>query len=957
MRSRCFVIASIFIVFLCHACNKAMPRAVEDNARPAISDEEAPHLDGAAGVKLSEDLASMLESGVSPSAVFPDLDGVEAYRLFPKDSVFEARQRKAGLHRWYVLKYDRQISDTKASASLKSIDGVQIVEPLIPAVPDQAGIPFNDPDAAKYQWHLFNSGTLYSGFKKGADINVLPVWKDYTAGTSNVIVAVIDTGVQYDHPDLNGVVIPPGENGSKSFLVKNLLSPYSYQPQNHATHVAGIIAAINNNGIGGCGIAGGSNGTGGVRILDCQAIGSSEGESGYPTSALVWAANHGAVIANNSWSLTYDSVDKVPDNTPSSYADAIDYFIENAGTDSNGNQTGPMKGGVVFFSAGNKGWDKGQPAMYERAIAVGATGPAGEKSTYSNYGDWVDICAPGGNHNAYGNQLAQIYSTKASDTYGFMQGTSMSCPVASGAAALLVSYFGGAGFTNTKLAELIINGADFENAPSGLGGQIDVYESIYSNGKTISPVKDLKIVTSKNGINLIFPINAYGNRPVYACEAAISTDRSRLEHLDPFNIPQNVIHKKIYTSNGKIGGKELALFDKLAPGVYYATVVSYEKNHKYSTNNDIISAEIFGNRPPVIIGGKPETIVLNHYQKDSLHFEYSDPDGDQITLSVARASVADVWRRPATGQLDLIITGGAADPGTYTTVCTLTDIDGAVTKYEQHYTLLQNEVPVITVLESGIAELMRSKSTSYVLNISDAEGDPLTVVTDPGSTAGNWSQTGPAEYRLDINGRGAPSGDYRASLTVDDGFGGHSSYYIDYRLLPNRAPILTRQPDNIILQPNETRTLDMSSFFSDPDEDKLYYNASSQSSKLDLSYNKSSLTLSGAGTSEVTSVSIIATDEEGANVSTTFKVRTIAEAGAAEIFPATVTDKLTISCPTDCKATIEIYQSTGRKLYSKTLSMDPFIPFDINVSNLAPGRYVVSVSTDKGSIKKTIVKI
>ena len=956
MLLRRLIIPGFLSIILLQACVKTMPRALDESGEPETH-QGLPQLAGKAGVKLSEELTAMLESGVSPSDIFPELEGVKAVRMFPEDSVFEARQRKAGLHRWYLLQYDKVVPETKAYSSLKSVSGVEIIEPVTPVSPAQTGIPFNDPDAAKYQWHLYNNGKILNGFKNGADINVVPAWNKYTAGSKNVIVAVIDTGVQPDHPDLAASVIPRGSNGSKSFLVKNLLSPYNYEVTNHGTHVAGIIGAINNNGIGGCGVAGGNDGTGGVRILDCQAIGASESESGMPSSAVVWAANHGAVIANNSWSLTYESEDKVPTDTPSSYADAIDYFIDNAGIGTSGEQTGPMRGGVVFFSAGNKGWRKGQPAMYERVVAVAATGPAGEKASYTNYGSWVDVCAPGGNYSPYGSSVSEIYSTINGSSYSFMQGTSMSCPVASGVAALLVSHFGGQGFTNNDLLKLLYDGADFDTVPADIGGMLDVCESIESKGKVLLPVTDLQAVAGKYDISLIWTVKAYGDKPVYACEVALSSQKTLLESLDPFNIPQGVTHKKVYTINDKVGGRELVSFDKLTPGVYYATVVNYAKNHKYTTGNNVISVEIFGNRPPVIVGGKPEGVVLNHHQRDSLHFEYSDPDGDKITPSIARASAADVWRRPATGQLDLIINGGAAAPGSYTTVCTLTDSDGAATVYEQNYTLLENVAPAISVLVSGEGELKRNESTFHVLSITDEEGDLLTVSTDPGSPAGQWSQTGPGEYRLDISGRGASSGSYMASLEVDDGFGGQSSYSINYKILPNRPPVLERQPEDIILQPKETRTLDLSSFFSDPDGDQLYYNASSQSSRLDLSYNKSSLTLSGTGSSEITSVSISATDEEGASVSTSFRVKTIAEAGAAEIFPATVSDKLTISCPTVCKATIDIYQATGRKLYTKTLTMDPFSPFDINVKGLAPGRYTVSVSTDKGSIKKTIVKI
>jgi len=109
-----------------------------------------------------------------------------------------------------------------------------------------------------------------------------------------------------------------------------------------------------------------------------------------------------------------------------------------------------MKGGVVVFAAGNDGIANGIPGNYEGVIGVGAVASTGYVASFSNYGDWVDICAPGQN----------IYSTKTGGVYGSLSGTSMACPHVSGACALLVSVFGGEGFTNEMLRDIVINGAN-----------------------------------------------------------------------------------------------------------------------------------------------------------------------------------------------------------------------------------------------------------------------------------------------------------------------------------------------------------------------------------------------------------------------------------------------------------------------------------------------------------------
>ena len=347
-------------------------------------------------------------------------------RVFPDAGEFEQAHRDAGLHKWYFIHFDSETPLTKAAESISSITGIESVEELRKPKTD-AAFPFNDPYAGN-QWHLFNDGSLGANHIAGADINVTKVWSGFTGGNSKVIVGVIDTGVDAAHPDLSDIMIPAGPNGSQSYLNSRLLDPYNITGQRHGTHVAGIIAAINNNGIGGCGIAGGHNGNGGVRILNCQAIATENGDGGNTVRAITDAADRGAVIINNSWNFKYENESSVPLTTSASTAAAINYFVEHAGCEPtppyNQRADSPMKGGLVIFSAGNDSRQRSQPSMYEANISVGALGPGGGKSYYSNYGDWVDICAPGGD-SSLGGKVGQIYSTVSGGGYDWMQGTSM----------------------------------------------------------------------------------------------------------------------------------------------------------------------------------------------------------------------------------------------------------------------------------------------------------------------------------------------------------------------------------------------------------------------------------------------------------------------------------------------------------------------------------------------------
>lgn len=434
-------------------------------------------LPGRAVVLLSEQAADEADF----SSVAQQLGIRSAERIFPEAGEFEARHRAAGLHRWYRIRYDENIPATKAEADLGRLPGVEAVQ--TPRRIKQRSY-FND-EYYSLQWNLENDGSRGRAFKRGIDINVRPVWEEFTAGSSEVIVAVIDGGIDLQHEDLRGVVLPAGEDGSKTFI--DGYTPYTIRPESHGTHVAGTIGAVSNNGIGVAGIAGGNNGRGGVRLMSCAIFATSgdEMDDGDDANALVWAADHGAVIANNSWGFDYDSEadaaqgakDFLQNSSPTK--EAIDYFIDNAGIGADGSQTGPMRGGVVIFAAGNEGWSHDAPSEYERVISVGAIGPDGKMAEYSNYGPWLDILAPGGSDSEV-NAEEWIPSLEPGDDYMYQAGTSMACPHVSGVAALLVSYFGGPGYTNEDLKEQLLGGARLDGfeLPAGRsvgGGLLDAY--------------------------------------------------------------------------------------------------------------------------------------------------------------------------------------------------------------------------------------------------------------------------------------------------------------------------------------------------------------------------------------------------------------------------------------------------------------------------------------------------
>lgn len=382
----------------------------------------------------------------------------EVRRSISDGGRFHERHHRAGLDRWYEVSFpaDRPVSEVMALFG--NLSDVEVMEPVYRMVPvdmdASAGseapfyftIPgFNDP-LLKNQWCYRNEGS-YPGHVSGADLNVYPAWAAAT-GSSEVIVAVFDGGIDYTHPDLadNMWIDEEGHCGYDFCGNKSEIDPSP-----HGTRVAGMIGAVNNNGVGVCGIAGGDGTPGsGVKMMSCQVFG--EGSADI-MKMMTWAADHGAVISQNSWS--YVGLEDL-----SQYGkDAIDYFIEHAGCDENGNQVGPMKGGVVIFAAGNEGTDIPQfPAAYEPVIAVGSLRPDFRKVPSSCYGSWVDIFALGGESTGE-DGCDSPYTTDMGGGYCFASGTSMACPQVSGIAALAVSYYSkqGPGFTAERLRELLVN--------------------------------------------------------------------------------------------------------------------------------------------------------------------------------------------------------------------------------------------------------------------------------------------------------------------------------------------------------------------------------------------------------------------------------------------------------------------------------------------------------------------
>ena len=599
----CYLTPLIATAGLLIACRAEEP-VVEPESAPAEANPDLFYIPGRVSVQFDDATTRMVEEALAqgqPTKVsaldglFEDLGIKSLRRVFPDAGEWEPRTRKEGLHRFYYVEFAEDVPVTKAAGSLAEVPGIVSVTPQLP-VRSRA---FNDPYFSS-QWHYVNSRY------KDADINVQPVWDQFTEGSNKVIVSVVDEGVNMNHEDLQGNVIPGYADGTGSYNFNND-TPTVVPTQGHGTHVAGIIAATSNNGIGVAGVAGGDaeKGIAGARILSCQ-IFDLYGAQPDIYQAIKHGADHGAVILQCSWGFSPD-MDGDGFTTDDEIALYRSYTIDDLPE---------YKAVLDYFIKYNDNFDYDPLVSYEPIIAVGAFGATGNKASYSNYGDWVDIAAPGGD----GKQ--GIYSTLVGNSsYGGSdwQGTSMACPHVSGVAALLVSYFGGPGFTAEECRARILRGAraNFFDSSRYIGKKLDAYGAFTVDlSKPVLP-----------------PVLAWsGEQPAMLGKEESASFIFTCE--DPAG--QRLFYALTPEIPGIALGENAVLVDaaQLKPGKYTLTLTARNEDHLSAQIS--ASFEVLSNQAPVTTESCPKTgfiVPCGTSQTVDVSSWFQDPDGDALHFS------------------------------------------------------------------------------------------------------------------------------------------------------------------------------------------------------------------------------------------------------------------------------------------------------------------------------------
>jgi subtilisin family serine protease len=592
-------------------------------------------------------------------------------------------------------------------------------------------------------WAISNRGQEVNS-KKGtadADMDVAEAWEK-TTGDSNVVVAVLDTGVDYQHSDLYENMWNGNKNHGYDFAGDDNGvndddpmpdTPYGDKGHYHGTHVAGTIGAVSNNESGITGVA---------QKVSIMAI---------------------KVFRPNGYGYSNDILEGL-DFVAQKVDEGVNIVAINAsygGGGSQGDATNEAikklaeKGVVFCAAAGNDGSDNDAepvyPASYDapNIISIAATDQNDALAEFSNYGkNSVDVAAPGTN----------ILSTYPEDKYAYLQGTSMATPNVAGSVALLAAYYPDS--TMEERRAMIVDNVDIKDALNGkmvFGGRVNINNALKE--KDVEPEPNNAPVAKDDNASTSY------ETPVIIDILVNDNDKDGDKlTIDSFSTPTNgTVEKKdgklIYTPNDNFSGEDSFDYvitdgEEKSEAKVTITVKEEEKKNSIPVANDDTATTAY-----------ETAVILNVLENDS------DNDGDDLTI--------ESYTIPNNGKVEkldgeLTYTPNNAFTGEDSFTYTVTDgTDSATAKVLINVEEEEKEEPINNVPvaedDKAVTEYEQEVEIDVLKNDSDKDEDALTIKSYIQPSDGEVEQKdGKLTYLPNKGFSGEDSFSYTITDGVDD---------------------------------------------------------------------------------------------------------------------------------------------------------------------------------------------
>lgn len=384
-----------------------------------------------------------------------------------------------------------QGKETALAGELRALPAVRYAEPDI--VVQALGIP-NDPYFSD-QWNM-------------PKIGAIPAW-DISVGSPDVVIAIVDTGIDLGHPELAGKLVAGYDFANED--------PDPSDDHGHGTFCAGLAGAIGNNGQGIAGVAWNAR-LMPVKVLDSEGVGFVSDTA----AGIVWAVDNGADVINLSLGALGSS---------EVLSDAVDYAL--------------VHDVVVVAAAGNTySWDNSPvyPAAYPGVIAVAAVGANDEHAYYSTTGDYVDVAAPGGN--SEGSRLIlSTFGNGVERGYAWGQGTSYAAPHVSGIAGLLRSV--NPSLSNLQVTQIITSTAQDKGAPGWdpeYGwGRVDAFQALIRAAEVTLRLEPASSAVAQDTVFRVNVVLSSQFLPVESAYVIVRFDPAVLQVVDASGQPADSI--------------------------------------------------------------------------------------------------------------------------------------------------------------------------------------------------------------------------------------------------------------------------------------------------------------------------------------------------------------------------------------------------------------------------------